>query len=97
MSHYDAKLKLANYAKLPVEEYPFTVSSAIPAEFSQVGSLKEYWHRQYDLLDIRRRYGLTVREWLKQPVADMNNQIRWVPQFLEERAKAEAKLNNENK
>lgn len=94
MSYYDARLRLADYSTLPLTELPFTVSSALEKEFSQAGSLREFWHRQYNLLDIRRNYGLSIHQWLKQPVADINSQIRWVPQFLEERAKAEAEANN---
>lgn len=94
MCHYDAKFDLCNYAALSIEQYPFTTSSFHEQESPFKGSLREYYWRQFILLDVRRNYGLDINTWLAQEVATITRQIGYLPDVLDERKRIMDALND---
>lgn len=88
---YDKLLGL-NQAITPAEKKAkvFGCASYDPNEFRTGGGLRSYLHVRYATLNIKKNYGLNIREWLSQPMNIISQQITDLDEItttLEELAK----------
>lgn len=88
MGLYDKRLKLTNMQIANNSVNRFGVSAAKHEELPFDGSLRQRLMSRYALLDIRKIFGLSYREWMAQDFCEMNRQMEQVSAILEEKKKA---------